>query len=151
MKEFEAIIQGHESGGAYIEIPFDVVEAFGKKRPKVKATFDGVLYRGSLVKYGTPYHILLIRKDIRAKIGKEAGAIVNVTIEEDLELRVVKVPEDFQYAMDEFPEVTAFFKALSYTYQKEYVQWIEGAKREETRLRRIGKAIEMMKDGQKGV
>lgn len=151
MKEFEAEIIGHDSGGAYIVIPFDVEQEFGKKRPKVKVTFDGVLYRGTLVRYGTPFHILIIRKDIRAKVGKEAGDMISVTIEQDLEKRTVTVPEDLQKAMIEHPEVVSFFNNLAYTYQKEYVKWIEGAKREATRLRRIDKAIEMMKEGKKGV
>ena len=150
MKKFEAEIKGHDSGGAFVIMPFDVEKEYGKKRPKIKATFDGVEYRGSLVRMGSPEHILLIRKDIRAKIGKEAGDMVSVTVEEDLELRIVTPPKDFQMAMDEVPEVGAFFKKLSYTHQKEYVQWIEGAKRQETRERRIRKAIEMMKDGKKG-
>jgi uncharacterized protein YdeI (YjbR/CyaY-like superfamily) len=94
---------------------------------------------------------LIIRKDIRAKVGKEVGDMISVTIEQDLEKRTVTVPEDLQKAMDEHPEVVSFFNNLAYTYQKEYVKWIEGAKREATRLRRIDKAIEMMKEGKKGV
>jgi hypothetical protein len=68
--------------GAYIEIPFDVKEAFGKGRVPVNATFDGVLYQGSLVRMGTPGHILGVRKDIRKQIGKQPGDIIHVTIEE---------------------------------------------------------------------
>lgn len=68
--------------GAYIEIPFDVREEFGKGRVPVHASFDNVEYDGSIVKMGTPCHILGIRKDIRAKIGKQAGDIISVTIKE---------------------------------------------------------------------
>ena len=68
--------------GAYIEIPFDVRAEFGKGRVSVTATFDGVSYDGSLVKMGTPCHIIGIRKDIRARIGKQAGDIIRVTITE---------------------------------------------------------------------
>lgn len=67
---------------AYIEIPFDVKLVFGKGRVAVNATFDGVAYKGSLVKMGTPCHIIGLRKDIRAQIGKQPGDIVHVTIEE---------------------------------------------------------------------
>jgi hypothetical protein len=48
----------------------------------VNATFDGEPYDGSLVKMKTPCHIIGIRKDIRAKIGKQPGDTVNVTIKE---------------------------------------------------------------------
>ena len=58
--------------GAYIEIPFDVKSEFGKGRVKVRATFDNEPYEGSLVKMGTPCHILGIRKEIRKKINKQA-------------------------------------------------------------------------------
>lgn len=68
--------------GAYIEIPFDVKAEFGKGRVKVHATFDGVEYDGSLVRMGTPCHIIGVRKDIRATIGKQPGDIVHVTLQE---------------------------------------------------------------------
>lgn len=79
--EFDAIIHKEpDHGGAYIEIPLDVKAVFGKARVPVHATFDGEHYDGSLVKMGTECHILGIRKDIRAKIGKQPGDIVRVTI-----------------------------------------------------------------------
>lgn len=81
--EFEAEIKKvPDIDGAYIEVPFDVKAEFGKGRVPVTATFDGVVYEGSLVKMKTPCHILGIRKDIRAKIGKQPGDTVNVTIKE---------------------------------------------------------------------
>ena len=68
---FDVIIQKvPDIDGAYVEVPFDVKAAFGKGRVKFLATFDGVPYNGSLVRMGTPGHIIGIRKDIRAKIGK---------------------------------------------------------------------------------
>ena len=68
--------------GAYVEIPFDVKEAFGRGRVPVHATFDGEPYDGSLVRMGTPCHILGVRKEIRQKIGKQPGDVVHVTIKE---------------------------------------------------------------------
>lgn len=68
--------------GAYIEIPFDVKAAFGKSRVPVHATFDGEPYDGSLVRMKTIRHILGLRKDIRAKIGKQPGDTVHVTLVE---------------------------------------------------------------------
>lgn len=81
--EFEAVIQKvPDIDGAYVEIPFDVKKEFGKGRVPVKATFDGEPYEGSLVKMKTPCHILGIKKEIRAKIGKQPGDLVKVTFEE---------------------------------------------------------------------
>jgi len=80
---FDAVIKKVDGiDGAYIEIPFDVREEFGKGRVPVHATFDGEPYDGSVVRMGTPCHILGIRKDIRAKIGKQPGDTVAVTITE---------------------------------------------------------------------
>ena len=68
--------------GAYVEIPFDVKASFGKGRVPVHATFDGEPYDGSLVRMGTPCHIIGVRKEIRQKIGKQPGDTVHVTIRE---------------------------------------------------------------------
>lgn len=87
--EFEAVIQKvPDKDGAYVEIPFDVKAEFGKGRVLVHATFDGEPYDGQVVKMGTPCHILGIRKDIRAKIGKQPGDHVFVTIMERKKLKV---------------------------------------------------------------
>lgn len=81
--EFDAVIvKVQDMDGAYVEIPFDVKAEFGKGRVPVSATFDGEPYNGSLVRMGTPCHILGIRKDIRAKIGKQPGDTVHVVLQE---------------------------------------------------------------------
>jgi len=81
--KFEAkIIKVPDIDGAYIEIPFDVKTEFGKGRVKVHASFDGEPYDGSIVKMGTPCHIIGIRKDIRAKIRKQPGDVISVTLKE---------------------------------------------------------------------
>jgi len=79
--EFDAvIIKTPDMDAAYVEIPFDVKKTFGKNRVPVHATFDGEPYEGSLVKMGTPRHIIGIRKDIRAKIKKQPGDNVHVVL-----------------------------------------------------------------------
>ena len=140
-KEFTATIDDSGRGGAFVKIPFDVEKTFGKKRVMVKATFDGEPYRGSIVRMGAPCHILGIRKDIQLKIGKGIGDSVQVTVEEDTEPRVVEVPADLKKKLQSHPEEEKIFNKLSYTHQKEYVNWIEEAKKKETRQRRIEKTI----------
>lgn len=81
--EFDAVIQKvPDIDGAYVEFPYDVRKEFGKGRVKVRATFDGAVYDGSLVRMKTPCHIVGIRKDIRQKIGKQPGDCIHVTIRE---------------------------------------------------------------------
>ncbi len=141
--EFDAIIlKDEEHSGSYCEIHFDVFETFGKKRLKIKAMIDAVEYRGLLTPMGGKYGVFM-NKAIREQVGKTFGDAVHILIEEDLEPRVVEIPEDLLHAMLE-NDVKPFFDSLSFTHQKEYAQWILDAKREETRQNRLVKAIEMM-------
>lgn len=79
--EFDAVIQKvPDIDGAYVEIPFDVKEEFGKGRVLIHASFDGEKYDGSLVRMGTPGHILGITKAVRSAIGKQPGDLVHVTL-----------------------------------------------------------------------
>ena len=78
--EFDAVIlQNEDMDAAYVEEPFDIKALFGKGRLLVHGTFDGVPYDGQMVKMGTPYHIIGIRKDIRKRMGKSFGDTVLVT------------------------------------------------------------------------
>ena len=148
--QFRAVIEPGDSGGAFVIVPFDVEKTFGKKRVKIQATIDGQPYRGSLVRMGTPHHMLLVLKEIREKIGKTVGDEVFVELEEDLEIRQVEVPADLQDALEAQPAALSYFSNLSYSHQREYVQWITVAKREQTRQDRIKRMIEMLLQGKSG-
>ena len=138
-------------GGAFVEVPFDVEEAFGSKRPKVKAMIEGVPYRTTLMRMGSEHHILGVLKDIRGQIGKTFGDEVTVTVEPDTEPRLIEIPKDLMKELKKDKEAKTFFDKLSYTHQKEYVRWVEEAKREETRQNRIVKTLEMLKKGKRGM
>ena len=80
--EFKStIIQNGQMDAAYIIVPIDIKEVYGKGRLSVHATFDGEPYDGQVVRMGTPDYIIGIRKDIRKKIGKTFGDEISVTIE----------------------------------------------------------------------
>jgi len=146
---FTATIQNAGGGGGFVEVPFNVEEAFGSKRPKVKAMIEGVPYRGILTRMGGDHHLLIILKGIREQIGKTFGDEVKITVEPDTEPRVIEIPKDLMKELKKDKEAKAFFDKLSYTHQREYVTWVTEAKREETRQNRIVKTIEMLKKGQK--
>jgi Bacteriocin-protection, YdeI or OmpD-Associated/Domain of unknown function (DUF1905) len=155
-RTFTAVIQNAGGGGAFVEVPFDVEEAFGSKRPKVKATIEAIPYHGTLVRtpalapgasVGGPNHILIILKDIRGQAGKTFGDEVHITVEADDAPRVVAIPKDLAAVFKKDKEAKALFDKLSYTHQKEYVTWIEAAKKAETRQRRIARTREMLKAG----
>ena len=88
--EYNAIIKSSTigKGGAYVPFPYDIRKVFGKGRVKVRATFDGVPYDGSIVNMGVENadgsvcYIIGILKDIRTKIGKQTGDTIHVTIVE---------------------------------------------------------------------
>jgi hypothetical protein len=143
--KFQAIINASDRGGAYVTIPFNVEEVFGKKRVKIKATIDGVPYQGSLVRIGGPGHILGILKKIRSKINKNIGDSITIIIEEDTEPRIVLVPDDLQQAFSTNPDAKAFFLQLAYSHKRKFVQWVEEAKRIETRQSRIQKTVVMLR------
>lgn len=86
---FSAVIQkAPDQDAAYIIFPYDIRAEFGKGRVKVHASFDGAPYDGSIVNMGVKNaegsicYILGLRKDIREKIGKQAGDHVQVTLRE---------------------------------------------------------------------
>jgi len=147
---FKAVIQNAGGGGAFVEVPFDVERTFGSKRPKVKAMIEGVPYRRLLTRMGGPNHVLIILKGIREQIGKTFGDEIKVSVELDVEERVVTVPAELRRALKGNPKAKAVFEKLSFTHQKEYVTWINEAKKEETRVRRITKTMEMLVKGSNG-
>jgi uncharacterized protein DUF1905/bacteriocin resistance YdeI/OmpD-like protein len=142
--KFEATIEAGNGGGAYVLFPYDTEKEFATKgKVPVKATFDGVPYRGSLIKYSKPQHMLGVLKAIRKQTGKGPGDTIEVVVWRDEKVRTVEVPAQFGRLMKQKGLLPAFEK-LSYTHRKEYCRWITGAKKEETQLKRLGKAIEAL-------
>lgn len=76
------ILRNGEMDAAYIIVPYDIRQLFGKGRLQVNATFDGVPYRGQVVRMGTPDYLIGITKQIRKQIGKSFGDEIEVTLEE---------------------------------------------------------------------
>ena len=87
--------------------------------------------------------------DIREAAGVKGGDIVTVDIEPDTEVREVTLPPDFRKALDKNALAKKFFETLSYSKQKNHVSIIEQAKPDETRQRRIEKAIDDLSLGKK--
>lgn len=148
---FEAEIKKHpDLNAAYVEFPYSVEKEFGKKgQIKVLATFDGLEYRGSMVKMRADCHWIGLTQEVRKKINKEPGDIIKVTIIEDTEPRVVELPDGLKALLEQVPEAMAIFEKLSYTHKKEYVRWITEAKKAETRENRLHKTIELLLKGTK--
>jgi uncharacterized protein YdeI (YjbR/CyaY-like superfamily) len=84
---------------------------------------------------------------VKAATGVDAGDRVRIEMELDTEPRTVVVPDDLRAALADVPAARAAFAKLSYPHQREYVQWIEQAKRAETRARRVADTVRRVVSG----
>lgn len=151
---FTAIIkQNGAMNAAFVEFPFSTEELFNKKgQVKIKAIFDGkVEYRGSLAKMKSDCHILGLTQEVRKQLGKTFGDEISVSLIEDKEERTVEIADDIVFVFNENPAAKVLFDSMSYTHKKEYIRWIEEAKKPETRENRKAKMIQMILEGKKGV
>ncbi|HNX37266.1 MAG TPA: YdeI/OmpD-associated family protein [Candidatus Cloacimonadota bacterium] len=128
---------------AYMIFDFDVPAIFGTKaRVPVVLTIDGKKFRRSLSLYAGAY-MMVFNAELRDGTGYKAGDIVHMTIERDLEPRVVELPEDVAIAFSK-ANVQKAWDAFSYSHQKEDLSWINDAKRPETRIKRINTLVEKL-------
>lgn len=149
--KFDAIILKHLNlDAAYIEFPYNVQAEFGKRgQVKVKVTFDGYEYRGSLVKMGYPCHIIGLTQKVREAIHKTFGDSVQVSICKDTEERTVEIPDDLSIAFSLNQPARTLFEKLSFTNRKEYVTWITSARKAETRAARVENCINKLIEGKR--
>jgi hypothetical protein len=127
----------------FIAMPFDPIEVFGKVRVPVRVTVNGHTYRSTIAAMGGPAFVPLRRSHHQAA-GVEAGQTVDVRIELDAEKREVKPPADLVKALKATPPAWDRWRELSFTHQREHAEAVVGAKKPETRARRIARAVEMI-------
>ncbi len=145
-KRFTVELERAEKTAAMFRVPFDLEDVFGRARPPVKVTIRGHTWRTTPGVYGGAGYIGLNRA-VRDATGVDAGDRVAVTMELDTEPRTVRVPADLRAALAAEPEAKKAFSALSFTHRREYVEWVEEAKRPETRARRIAGTVERVREG----
>ena len=107
------------------------------------ATFDGVPYRGSIVRMGGGA-VLGVQKAIMAEAGVSVGDTLTVVVRNDDAPREVEVPDDLAEALRRNDEARAAFEGLSFSHRREYVDSITEAKRPETRARRVERTIQAL-------
>ncbi len=132
-------------GVMFIEVPKRVVAAIGgdKKRVPVTVTINGVRYPSMIAVYGGKC-FLPVRKEIRDAAKVAVGKRMAVRLAPDTAPRTVEVPRDLAAALDR-AGLRETFDGLSFSHRKEYADWIASAKQAETRGRRIGRAVDMMR------
>jgi Bacteriocin-protection, YdeI or OmpD-Associated/Domain of unknown function (DUF1905) len=119
----------------------------GAKRFPVVATVNGYTWRTSVARMGGE-SLLGLSRAVRQEAGVEAGDTVEVRLELDTAPREVDVPPALAGALEADDEARAAFDRLAYTHRKEFARWVEEAKRDETRERRVAKALEMLHRGE---
>jgi hypothetical protein len=146
--EFDAVVEAARGGGALVTLPAGGKAFFGTRaRRPVVAWFNDVEYRGSTMPRGDGSSCVGISKAVRAAAEVDIGDRVHVRIELDDTPRTIDVPGDLAAALRR-AGLTAPFESLSYTHRREYVQWVEGAKRAETRARRIEQTVTRLSEAQ---
>jgi hypothetical protein len=136
---------GSGRGGHLIEVPQDVITKLGGKgRTPVNATFDGVSYRGSIVKM-RGIMMIGVTKAIMAEAGVGVGDTLTVVVENDDAPREVEAPEELTKAFRRAQGAKAEWDRLPFTHQREYVEAILDAKKPETRARRVDATIEALR------
>jgi hypothetical protein len=132
-----------------LQVPDDVIAALaGGKRPAVQVTIGGYSYRTTVAARGARF-LVPLSAEHRAGAGVAAGDEVDVDIVLDTASRDVTVPADLAEVLDRDDAVRSAFDALAYSHRKEWVRWVEEAKKPETRTTRIGKTFDAIKAGRK--
>jgi hypothetical protein len=140
----QLVSRGPNGAWTYLQIPFNVPQIFGRKgQIPVRATINGFTFRNSLMPR-SGVHILGVGKDILASAAASPGDTVHVELALDDAPRTVAIPADLESALAKSPAHHQAFAALAYSHKKEYVDWIESAKKPETRQARIKKMGEML-------
>jgi hypothetical protein len=142
--EFHSTVELGGKTATGIEVPAEVVETLGGgKRPPVTVTVGGHTYRTTVAPMGGRFMIPLSGENREAS-GLAAGDDVDVEITLDTAPREMKAPDDLATALSAAPEAAAFFESLSFSHKRSYVDWIVGAKKDETRQRRVAQAVELL-------
>ena len=133
---------------AAVVLDDDQVAAVGEgaKRFPVVATVNGYTWRTTVARMGGEF-LVGLNREVRTGAAAEAGDEVSVALALDTAPREVEVPKPLADALAGAPEASAAFDGLAYTHRKEYARWIEEAKKDETRERRVAQALEMLRAG----
>ena len=135
--------QGDKTGWTYIIVPAEIalqIKPANKKSFRVKGFLDSHKFKGiSLIPKGGGDFIMPLNATIRKSIGKRKGAMVQVNMEQDLQ--PLQRPEWLTECLEYEPEALDFFNKLPKSHQRYFIQWIESAKTEPTKTKRIAQTV----------
>jgi hypothetical protein len=145
-KTFTVELERVQKTATMFRVPFDLEEAFGRVRPPVKVTIRGYTWRTTPGVYDRVGHVV-VNRAAKAATGVDAGDRVRVRMELDTEPRSVAIPRDLAAALAADPPAKKAFASMSFTHRREYVEWVEEAKRPETRERRVAATVARAREG----
>jgi Domain of unknown function (DUF1905)/Bacteriocin-protection, YdeI or OmpD-Associated len=141
--------QGEKTGWTYIEVPADIAQQLkpgNKKSFRVKGKLDNYKIAGvSLLPMGGGSFIMAVNAVMRKEIGKRHGAMLKVQLEEDKQ--AYQVNKDFMECLRDEPRALKAFDAMPKSFQHYYSKWIESAKTEPTKTKRIALAVSTLARG----
>lgn len=144
---FETALIARGPGGAwtFLVVPFSVEAVFGTRaRLPVAGTINGFPFRNSLMPEGDGTHSMTVSKSLQAGAKARAGETVRVVLDIDHAPRVVSIPDELGTLLKANPGIAKTFETLSPSHRKEFVDWIESAKKPATRDARAKKSLEMI-------
>jgi hypothetical protein len=145
-KRFTVQLERVGKTATMFKVPFDLKEAFGRARPPVVVTIRGHTWRTTPGVYGGIGHIV-VNRSVKAATGVDAPERVQVTMEIDSAPRRVSVPKDLRAALADDATAKQAFAKMSHSHRREYVDWVEEAKRPETRVPRVATTVERVRAG----
>jgi hypothetical protein len=145
--EFRTTVELGGKTATGLRVPDDVVAALGAgKRPPVQVTVGEYSYRTTVAPMGGAFYVPLAAEH-RESAGVTAGQEVDVRIELDSAPRETALPDDLDAAFDD--AARTHFHGLAPSHRKEWVRWVEEAKKPETRATRIEKTAAALREGKK--
>ena len=152
MVEYTTIIlkfaeQGEKTGWTYIEVPADIAQQLkpgNKKSFRVKGTLDLFSFAGAaLLPMGEGNFILPLNAELRRGIRKSEGAMLTVKLEEDKNF-VLEPPPELIDCLTEEDDSLAYYNSLAPSHRDYFIKWINSAKTDETRAKRIAQTLNAM-------
>lgn len=134
---------GEKTGWTYIEVPADLAEKLNpgvRTSYRVKGKFDTYTFTGmALIPMGGGKFIMPLKADVRKAIGKNKGAMLSVQMEVDK--AGYEMNADFMACLHDEPAAEKFFATLPGSHQRYFSRWIDSAKTEPTKVKRIAMAV----------
>ncbi|PWS33780.1 YdeI/OmpD-associated family protein [Pedobacter paludis] len=138
---------GEKTGWSYVFIPANLANQIKpdcKVSFRVKGKIDLVEVLGmAVMPMGEGDFILALKSELRKKLKKEAGASVELSLEEDKDFKI-EMPEDLEMCLSDEEHLMSNFLKQPKSHQNYYINWINQAKTETTRTKRLAMTVTAM-------